>query len=58
MQQSARCRAAAEKGRQLIVEADAEYRFRRSGLFVSLGFMLLLALAIYLKIRQIDSNGE
>ena len=49
-------RAAVEKGRQLIVEAEAEYRFRRRGLFVSLGFMILLALAIYLKIRQVEST--
>jgi predicted CXXCH cytochrome family protein len=49
-------RAAVEKGRQLIVEAEAEYRFRRRGLFVSLGFMILLALAIYLKIRQVESS--
>ncbi|HEY5658764.1 MAG TPA: cytochrome c3 family protein [Myxococcota bacterium] len=49
--------AAVEKARKLIADADAEYRFRRNGLFVSLAFMLLLALAIYMKIRQVDSNG-
>ena len=48
---------AVEKGRELIVEAEAEYRFRRRGLFVSLGFMILLVLAIYLKIRQVESGG-
>jgi hypothetical protein len=48
--------AAAEKGWQLVAEAEAEYRFRRNGLFVSLGFMILLVLAIYLKLRQVESS--
>lgn len=51
-------RAAVEKGRELVVEAEAEYRFRRRGLFVSLGFMILLVLAIYLKIRQVESSDQ
>jgi hypothetical protein len=50
-------RAAVEKGRELVAEARAEYRFRRNGLFVSLGFMILLVLAIYLKIRQVEAGG-
>jgi predicted CXXCH cytochrome family protein len=50
-------RAAVEKSRQLVAEAEAEYRFRRNGLFVSLGFMILLVLAIYLKVRQVESSG-
>ncbi len=49
-------RAAAEKGRQLIEAAEAEYRFRRNGLLVSLTFMVLLAVVIYLKIREIESR--
>jgi predicted CXXCH cytochrome family protein len=49
-------RAAVEKGRQLIEAAEAEYRFRRNGLVVSLAFMVLLAVAIYLKIREIESR--
>jgi hypothetical protein len=48
--------AAAEKGRQLVEEAEAEYRFRRNGLLVSLTFMVLLAVVIYLKIREIESR--
>jgi predicted CXXCH cytochrome family protein len=49
-------REAIEKGRQLIDEAEAEYRFRRNGLIVSLAFMVLLAVAIYLKIRDLESH--
>jgi predicted CXXCH cytochrome family protein len=49
-------RAAVDKGWQLVDQAEAEYRFRRNGLFVSLGFMLLLAVAIYLKIRRLESS--
>jgi predicted CXXCH cytochrome family protein len=48
-------REAIEKGRQLIEAAEAEYRFRRNGLIVSLVFMVLLAVVIYLKIREIES---
>jgi predicted CXXCH cytochrome family protein len=48
--------AAIEKGRELIDEAEAEYRFRRNGLIVSLTFMVLLAVAIYLKIRDLESH--
>jgi predicted CXXCH cytochrome family protein len=43
-----------EKGWQLVADADAEYRFRRIGLVVSVGFMALLALVIYLKIREME----
>jgi predicted CXXCH cytochrome family protein len=49
-------RSAVEKGWQLVDEAGAEYRFRRNGLLISLGFMVLLAVAIYLKIRAIESG--
>jgi hypothetical protein len=48
--------AAVEKGRQLIDAADAEYGFRRNGLVVSLVFMVVLAVAIYLKIRELESR--
>jgi predicted CXXCH cytochrome family protein len=47
---------AIEKGLQLIDAAEAEYRFRRNGLIVSLVFMVLLAVAIYLKIRELESR--
>jgi hypothetical protein len=36
----------------------AELRFRRRGLFVSLGAILLLVVALALKIRQIDSRDH
>jgi predicted CXXCH cytochrome family protein len=49
-------REAVEKGRQLIEAAEAEYRFRRNGLLFSLAFMVLLAVVIYLKIREIESR--
>jgi predicted CXXCH cytochrome family protein len=49
-------REAVEKGRQLIEAAEAEYRFRRNGLIVSIAFMILLAVAIYLKLREIESR--
>jgi predicted CXXCH cytochrome family protein len=45
-----------KKGRKLIDAAEAEYRFRRNGLIVSLVFMILLAVGIYLKIREIESH--
>ena len=41
---------------QLRAGSTAEYRFRRNGLVVSLAFMVLLAVAIYLKIREIESR--
>jgi predicted CXXCH cytochrome family protein len=47
---------AIEKGRRLIEAAEAEYRFRRNGLIISLVFMVLLAVGIYLKIREIESR--
>jgi len=49
-------REAVEKGRQLIDAAETEYRFRRNGLIASLAFMVLLAVAIYLKIRELESR--
>jgi predicted CXXCH cytochrome family protein len=45
-----------EKGRALVAEANAEYEFRRNGLIVSVGIMALLAIVIYLKLREIESR--
>jgi predicted CXXCH cytochrome family protein len=50
-------RAEAKKGRQLVVEAEAEHRLRRNWLSVSLAVMLLLALVIYLKIVLMESDS-
>jgi predicted CXXCH cytochrome family protein len=46
-----------ETGRAAVSEAEAEYRFRRTGLIVAVGIMLFLATVIYLKIRQIESDS-
>ncbi len=53
----ARGRKTVETGRAAVSEAEAEYRFRRNGLFVAVGIMLFLAAVIYLKIRQIESDS-
>jgi len=45
----------AGKGYQAGLAALAELSFRRKGLAVSLGFILFLALLVYLKVRQIES---
>lgn len=45
-----------EKGQAAVSGAEAEYRFRRNGLFVSVGIMLFLAAVLYLKIRQIEAG--
>lgn len=47
-----------EAGWQLVADANAEYRFRRNGMLVAAGIMLLLAMLIYLKIRQIEARGS
>jgi predicted CXXCH cytochrome family protein len=52
-----RGRKTIEAGRAAVSEAEAEYRFRRNGLFVAVGIMLFLAAVIYLKIRQIESDS-
>jgi len=39
---------------QLAAAAEAEIRFRRTGLFVSLGVILLAMLALALKIRALE----
>jgi len=45
-----------EKGQGLVTAANAEYRFRRNGLLISLGIMALLAVVIYLKLREVESR--
>ncbi|MDH3520316.1 MAG: cytochrome c3 family protein [Myxococcales bacterium] len=51
-----RGRAVVEKSRTLIANSDAEYRFRRNGLLIAIALTGLLALLLYAKIRQIESN--
>ena len=46
-----------EAGRVAVSEAEAEYRFRRNGLFGAVGIMLFLAVVLYLKIREIESGS-
>ena len=46
-----------EAGRAAVSEAEAEYRFRRNGLFGAVGIMLFLAVVLYLKIREIESGS-
>jgi len=46
-----------ETGRAAVSEAEAEYRFRRNGLFGAVGIMLFLAVVLYLKIREIESGS-
>jgi predicted CXXCH cytochrome family protein len=50
-------REAVEKGWQQVTDAEAEYRFRRNGLLGSLVVMILLAVVIYQKIRELESGG-
>jgi predicted CXXCH cytochrome family protein len=45
-----------EAGWKQVEEAEAEYRFRRNGMLAAVGIMLFLAVAILLKIRQIESR--
>jgi predicted CXXCH cytochrome family protein len=45
-----------ESGNLLVEEAESEYRFRRNGLLVAVATMILLAVLMTLKIREIDSN--
>jgi len=51
-----RGRQQVEAGRALVTKAEAEYRFRRNGLLVAVGIMSFLAVVIFLKIRDIESN--
>ena len=43
-------------GWKLVDDAEAEYRFRRNGLLVSVGIMALLAVLLWLKIREIEAR--
>jgi predicted CXXCH cytochrome family protein len=52
----ARGRKQIEAGHTLVTEAEGEYRFRRNGLLVAVGIMVFLAVVIYLKIREVDSD--
>jgi len=45
-----------EIGKEQVAKANAEYRFRRNGLFAALAVMMLLAIVIYLKLREIESR--
>jgi predicted CXXCH cytochrome family protein len=49
-------RGTVEKGWQQVTDAEAEYRFRRNGLLVSLVVMVLLVVVIYLKVRELESD--
>jgi hypothetical protein len=44
--------AATAKAGELLAAAESEYRFRRRGLMVAIGLMMLLALSIWLKLRD------
>jgi predicted CXXCH cytochrome family protein len=46
---------AARQGDELVKKAREEYRYRQTGLLVSIGFIGLLMLAIYLKLRQMEA---
>jgi predicted CXXCH cytochrome family protein len=46
------------KGRELIVEARHEARFRTRGLLAAIGFMTLIAVGIALKLREIGKRQE
>jgi predicted CXXCH cytochrome family protein len=45
-----------EAGWKLVADAEAEYRFRRNGLIISVGIMVFLAVLLWLKIREIDAR--
>jgi len=51
-----RGRKQVEAGLALVTEAEEEYRFRRNGLLAAVGIMVFLAVIIYLKIREIESD--
>jgi predicted CXXCH cytochrome family protein len=45
-----------DTGQASVAKAEEEYRFRRNGLLVAVGIMVFLAVVIYLKIREIESD--
>ena len=47
-----------ERGRKLLAEAKGEQRFRRKGLLVAIGSLLLLAVGLWLKIRGLNGREE
>jgi predicted CXXCH cytochrome family protein len=49
---------ASAQGRQLLEDAEAEYRFRTRGLGLAVGVMAVLGLLLYLKIREIDGRAK
>jgi len=53
-----RGREANAQGRQLLEDAEAEYRFRLRGLGLAVGVMAVLGLLLYLKIREIDGRTK
>lgn len=53
-----RGREASERGRQLLEEAEAEYRFRMRGLGLAVGVMSVLGVLLYLKIREVDGRAK
>ena len=46
---------AAKRGEELVKNARGEFRYRQAGLFVSIGLIGLLMIAIYLKLRQLEA---
>jgi len=53
-----RGREASAQGRQLLEDAEAEYRFRTRGLGLAVGVMAVLGVLLYLKIREIDGRAK
>jgi hypothetical protein len=52
--QTAQVRTGFDDAGRLAAEAEAEIRFRRTGLFVSLGVIALAMVALFLKVRQLE----
>jgi hypothetical protein len=52
--QTAQVRTGFDHAGRLAAEAEAEIRFRRTGLFVSLGVIALAIVALFLKVRQLE----
>ena len=47
---------AIDVGKNLVEQAEADYRFRRNGLFAAVAIMSLLAVLLVFKIREIDAR--
>jgi hypothetical protein len=52
--QTAQVRSGFDDAGRFAVEAEAEIRFRRTGLFISLGVIALAMVALFLKVRQLE----